>query len=135
MCGEIGEVDTAVRIQQYVRRTYIHTYVRTYVPVWRRFTGDCFRTYIRIYAGGLLYGGWFVVGRARARLAVGGGCSCCVVVLSLLVVVVAPNLFHGKRAVFNITGTILNRTYGTHKNLHISLFLLTIFGPTYYGPP
>ena len=29
----------------------------------------------------------------------------------------------------------LNRTYGTHKNLYISLFLSTIFGPIYYGPP
>ena len=26
-------------------------------------------------------------------------------------------------------GTILNGTYGIHKNLHISLFLPTIFGP------
>ena len=35
--------------------------------------------------------------------------------------------------------TIVNRTYGTHKNLDIYLFLLTMFGPTgrsiYYGPP
>ena len=31
--------------------------------------------------------------------------------------------------------TIVNRTYGTHKNLHISLFFQTIFGPIYYGPP
>lgn len=30
---------------------------------------------------------------------------------------------------------IVNRTYGTHKNLYIYLFLLTIFGPIYYGPP
>ena len=34
-----------------------------------------------------------------------------------------------------LRGTILNRTYGTHKNLHISLLLLTIFGPIYCGPP
>ena len=33
-----------------------------------------------------------------------------------------------------IRGTILNRTHGTDKNLYISLFLLTIFGPIYYGP-
>ena len=26
---------------------------------------------------------------------------------------------------------IVNRTYGTHKNLYIHLFLLTIFGPIY----
>ena len=32
-----------------------------------------------------------------------------------------------------LQGTIVNRTYGTHKNLAISLFLLTIFGPIYYG--
>ena len=32
-------------------------------------------------------------------------------------------------------GTILNRTCGTDKNLYISLFLLTRFGPIYYGPP
>ena len=32
-------------------------------------------------------------------------------------------------------GTILNRGYGTPKNLCISLFLPTIFGPIYYGPP
>ena len=30
---------------------------------------------------------------------------------------------------------ILNRTYGTHENLDISLLLLKIFGPIYYGPP
>ena len=34
-----------------------------------------------------------------------------------------------------LRGTIVNRTYGTHKNLYIYLFLLTIFGPIYYGPP
>ena len=34
-----------------------------------------------------------------------------------------------------LRGTILNRTYGIDKNLHIYLFLLTIFGPNYYGPP
>ena len=32
-------------------------------------------------------------------------------------------------------GAIVNRTYGTHKNLYISQFLLKIFGPIYYGPP
>ena len=31
------------------------------------------------------------------------------------------------------TITIVNRTYGTHKNLYIYLFLLTIFGPIYYA--
>ena len=32
-------------------------------------------------------------------------------------------------------GTIVDRTYGIHKNLYIYLFLLRIFGPIYYGPP
>ena len=49
----------------------------------------------------------------------------------------------GTRTIYQATGdaglpmrgTILNRTHGTHKNLYISLFLLTIFGPIYYGPP
>ena len=31
-----------------------------------------------------------------------------------------------------LRGTILNRTYGTHKNLYISLFFL-IFGPIYWS--
>ena len=34
-----------------------------------------------------------------------------------------------------LQGTIVNRTYGTLKNLCISVFLLSIFGPIYYGPP
>ena len=34
-----------------------------------------------------------------------------------------------------LRGTIVNRTYGTHKNLYIYLFSLTIFGPVYYDPP
>ena len=29
----------------------------------------------------------------------------------------------------------VNRAYGIHKNLYISLFLLAIFGPINYGPP
>ena len=33
-----------------------------------------------------------------------------------------------------LRGSILNRTYGTDKNLYKSLYLLTIFGPIYYGP-
>ena len=32
-------------------------------------------------------------------------------------------------------GGILNRTYGAPKNLYIELFLPTIIGPIYYGPP
>ena len=37
----------------------------------------------------------------------------------------------------NVVGWhIANRTYGTGKNLvYIHLFLLTVFGPVYYGPP
>ena len=31
---------------------------------------------------------------------------------------------------YQVLRTIVQRTYGTHKNLHISLFLHTIFGPT-----
>ena len=34
-----------------------------------------------------------------------------------------------------LRGTVLNRTYGTHKNLYISRFLLTTFDPIYYGSP
>ena len=34
-----------------------------------------------------------------------------------------------------LRGAIVNRTYGTHKNLYIYLFLLNIFGPIYYAPP
>ena len=34
-----------------------------------------------------------------------------------------------------LQGTIVNRTYGIHKNLYIYLFLRAIFGPIYYGPP
>ena len=34
-----------------------------------------------------------------------------------------------------LRGAIVNRTYDTHKNLYVSPFLLTIFGPVNYGPP
>ena len=34
-----------------------------------------------------------------------------------------------------VRGTIVNRTYGTSKNLCSYLFLVTIGGPVYYGPP
>ena len=34
-----------------------------------------------------------------------------------------------------LRGTIVNRTYGTHKNLYIYPCLLPLFGPIYYGPP
>ena len=33
-----------------------------------------------------------------------------------------------------LRGTILNRTYRTDKKLYILFFVLTIFGPIYYGP-
>lgn len=41
------------------------------------------------------------------------------------------------RLACTITGvTIVTRTYGAHKSLHISPFLPTTFGPRiYYGPP
>ena len=32
-------------------------------------------------------------------------------------------------------GTIVNSTYGTHNHIYMYLFLLTIFGLIYYGPP
>ena len=34
-----------------------------------------------------------------------------------------------------LRGAIVNRAYGTHKNLYIPVFLLTIFGHIYFGPP
>ena len=34
-----------------------------------------------------------------------------------------------------LRGTIVNRTYGIHKNLYVQAFLPTIFGPVNYGPP
>ena len=34
-----------------------------------------------------------------------------------------------------LRGTLVNRTYGGHKNLYIHLFLPTIFGHIYYRPP
>ena len=34
-----------------------------------------------------------------------------------------------------LPGTIVNRTYGIHKNLYVYTLLLTIFGPVNYGPP
>ena len=40
-----------------------------------------------------------------------------------------------KNILLILRGTIVNRTYGTHKNLCIYLFLLTIFGSRCYGPP
>ena len=47
------------------------------------------------------------------------------------------DFFRRKRVILLLRGTIpvVNRTYGTHKNLNTSLFLLTIFGPIYCGPP
>ena len=34
-----------------------------------------------------------------------------------------------------LRGTIAKRTYGTHKKLYISRFLLARIDPIYYGPP
>ena len=33
-----------------------------------------------------------------------------------------------------LPGTMVNRTYGTHKNIYVYPCLLTTFGPIYYGP-
>ena len=41
----------------------------------------------------------------------------------------------GKTTAVVLRGTIVNRTYGTHKNLDVYLFLLTILGSIYHGPP
>ena len=38
-------------------------------------------------------------------------------------------------AVVVLRGTIVNRTYGKHKNLYIQPFLPTKFGPINHGPP
>ena len=49
-----------------------------------------------------------------------------------------PTLFSPFHHVFHIQvlrWTIVNRTYGPHKSLYISLFLLTILGLINYGPP
>ena len=44
-----------------------------------------------------------------------------------------------RRAAALLRRTIVNRTYGTHKNIYqvyiILLFLVPIFGPIYNGPP
>ena len=45
---------------------------------------------------------------------------------------VSFDLFYDCHLTLLIRETIVNRTYGTHKILHISLFLLTLFGPTRY---
>ena len=34
-----------------------------------------------------------------------------------------------------LRGIIVNRTYGTHKHLYVSRFLLNKIGPIYYAPP
>ena len=38
------------------------------------------------------------------------------------------------RTRYYLRGTRVNRTHGTHENLYIHQFLLTIFGPINYGP-
>ena len=45
------------------------------------------------------------------------------------------NGHHVTEGILLCQGTIVNRIYGTLKNLYIHLFLLTRFGPDYYGPP
>ena len=69
---------------------------------------------------------------------------------TVLTLIVKPNgvyitgqsdirIFQGNRyqapGMLLLRGTRVNRTYGTHKNPYLHLFLLTIFGPIYYGPP
>ena len=44
-----------------------------------------------------------------------------------------PTQLRGNRVL--LRGTIVNRTYGTLKNLYISLFVFTIFSPIYYDGP
>ena len=46
-----------------------------------------------------------------------------------------PPLFFLLFTCFLLRGTVLSRTYGTHKHLYISLFFLSIFGHVYYCPP
>ena len=55
-------------------------------------------------------------------------------VLMVMVVVLAGCWYYGAGEAL-LRGTIVNRTYGTHKNLYVPLFLLTIFGPINYSPP
>ena len=38
-------------------------------------------------------------------------------------------------SMFLFRGNIVNRTYGTHKNLYIFLYLLPMFGPVNYVVP
>ena len=40
-----------------------------------------------------------------------------------------------RTAYISARGTIVNRTYGTDEDLCIYLFLITLVGPIYYGPP
>ena len=44
-------------------------------------------------------------------------------------------IYHDHPPILLLRGTIVNRTYGAHKTLYVFLFLLTIFGPSYCGPP
>ena len=48
---------------------------------------------------------------------------------------IRPKTRFGIKSILLLRGTIVSRTYGTHQNLPISLFLQTKFGPIYYGPP
>ena len=57
-----------------------------------------------------------VVGVAVVDVGVVGDVSCCC-------------------SCYYLWGTIVNRTYGTHKKLYIFIFLPSIFGSIYHGPP
>ena len=56
---------------------------------------------------------------------------------SLMGIITRPwrETYHVPAVFLLLRGAIVNRTYGTHKNVCISLFLPTIFGPIYYGSP
>ena len=56
-------------------------------------------------------------------------------VFLIFIVFLHQSAWSTEKNIHILRGTILNRTYGPYTNLYISLFLLTIFGPIYYGPP
>ena len=50
---------------------------------------------------------------------------------------VSPPVLTGRSLAYILRGTIVNKTYGIHKNLpgiYLTIFL-TIFGSISYGPP
>ena len=77
--------------------------------------------------------------RARARLAVpvatAAGTWWATLLFSFDFQVSTVVFFFPVNTYLVFRGTIVNGTYGTHKNLHISQFLPAIFDPIYCGPP